>query len=107
MTNPTTQVSLTSVLQRTGKSIQTVLSVVDIVDDGVAIATNYMSRLKQEQLMEQEQKAVEFSNQLKVRKANATNEMLAASYQIGAKSLQIRALPEFEENISAFNELLK
>ena len=106
MTNPT-QVSLTSVLQRTGKSIQTVLSVVDIVDDGIAIATNYMSRIKQEQLKEQEQKANEFDNQLKVRKANAANDFKAASYQIGAKHRQIMALPEFDENIQAFEELIK
>ena len=107
MTNPTTQVSLTSVLQRTGKSFQTVLSVVDIVDDGIAIATNYMSRIKQEQLKEQEQKASEFDNNLKIRKANAMNDMKATSYQIGMKSRQIQALPEFEENINAFEELIK
>ena len=107
MTNPTTQVSLTSVLQRTGKSIQTVLSVVDIVDDGITIATNYMSRIKQEQLKEQEQKAVEFDNQLALRKVSAMNDFIAGSYQLGAKTRQLENLPEFQENIEAFNKLLK
>ena len=107
MTNPTTQVSLTSVLQRTGKSIQTVLSAVDIVDDGIAIATNYISRIKQEQLKEAEQKAVEFDNQLLIRKANAVLDMRAASYQIGTKARQLQELKEFDENVQAFNELLK
>ena len=107
MTNPTTQVSLTSVLQRTGKSIQTVLSVVDIVDDGITIATNYMSRIKQEQLKEQEQKAVEFSNQLALRKVSSMNDFIAGSYQLGAKTRQLENLPEFQENIEAFNKLLK
>ena len=107
MTNPTTQVSLTSVLQRTGKSIQTVLSVVDIVDDGITIATNYMSRIKQEQLKEQEQKAVEFDNQLALRKVSSMNDFIAGSYQLGAKTRQLENLPEFQENIEAFNKLLK
>ena len=107
MTNPTTQVSLKSVLQRTGKSIQTVLSMVDIVDDGLAIATNYVSRVKQEQLKEQEQQAVEFDNQLLIRKAASANEFKAAAFQVGSKARQLQSLPEYEENINAFEELIK
>ena len=107
MTTPTTQVSFSSVLKRAGKSVETVLSVVDIVDDGLAIATNYVSRVKQEQLKEQEQQAVEFDNQLLIRKAASANEFKAAAFQVGSKARQLQALPEYEENIQAFNELLK
>ena len=105
--NTTNQISLSSVLKRTGKTIETVLSVVDIADDAIAIATNYMHRVKEEQLKEEKQKAVEFDNQLKIREASAMNEFKAHSYQIGAKSRQLQSLPEYEENIQAFNELLK
>ena len=80
---------------------------VDIVDDGLAIATNYVSRVKQEQLKEQEQQAVEFDNQLKLRKAVAVTEFKAASYQVGLKYRQIQELPEFDDNINAFEELIK
>ena len=107
MTNPTTQVSFSSVLKRAGKSVETLLSVVDIVDDGITIATNYIARVKEEQLKEADQKRIEFDNQLKVRKASSMNEFMAASYQVGAKSRQMKALPEFEENIAAFEELIK
>ena len=107
MTNPTTQVSLSSVMKRAGKSVETVLSTIDILDDGIAIAANYMSRLKDEQLKEQEQKALEFSNQLKIRKASSANDLKAAGYQVGSKARQIESLPEYEENIKAFEELLK
>lgn len=107
MANPTNPVSLSSVLKRTGKSIETVLSVVDIADDAIAVASNYMARIKEEQLKEQEQKAIEFDNQLKIRKASAINDFKAAGYQVGAKARQIESLPEFEENLQAFNDLLK
>ena len=107
MSNPVTQVSLSSVLKRAGKSIETVLSVVDIVDDGITIASNYTTRIKSEQLKEQEQKALEFDNQLALRKVSAMTEYKAGSYQLGAKARQLQALPEYEENIEAFNNLLK
>ena len=107
MTNPTTQISISSVLKRAGKSVETVLSTVDIADDAMTIALNYMSRIKEEQLKEQELKAVEFDNQLAIRKANAVNEYRAAGYQIGNKAKQLSSLPDFEENIQAFNELIK
>lgn len=107
MANTATQVSFSSVLKRAGKSVETVLSVVDIADDAIAVASNYMSRLKDEQLKEQEQKSKEFDNQLKIRAANAEIEMKAVSYQIGNKAKQLEALPDFEENIEAFNNLLK
>ena len=107
MTNLNTQVSLSSVLKRAGKSIETALSVVDIADDAIAVATNYMARIKEEQLKEGELKSLEFANQLKIRKANAANDMKAIGYQIGAKARQIQSLPEFEENIEAFENLLK
>ena len=107
MANPTTQVSLSSVLKRAGKSIETALSVVDIVDDGITIATNYMASVKEEQLKEQEHKRLEFDNQLKIRKANAVNDFKAAGYQVGAKARQIEALPDYEENSQAFKNLLK
>ena len=103
----TTQVSLSSVLKRTGKSIETVLSVVDIVDDGISIATSYMARVKQEQLKESEQKAREFDQQLLLRKAGAANDFTAASYQVGSKARQLQSLPEFEDNLEAFRELTK
>lgn len=106
MTNPTTQVSFSSVLKRAGKSVETVLSVVDIADDAIAIATNYMSNIRQEQLKESEQKSLEFDNQLLIRKANAVNDLVASSYQIGAKARQLQSLPDFEENIQAFKELV-
>ena len=103
----TTQVSLSSVLKRTGKSIETVLSVVDIVDDGISIATSYMARVKQEQLKESEQKAREFDQQLLLRKAGASIDFTAASYQIGNKARQLQSLPEYEDNLEAFRELTK
>ena len=106
MTSPTT-VSLSSVLKRTGKSVETVLSVVDILDDTVAIATNYMVRIREEQTKESKQKALEFDNQLSLRKANAVNDFTAASYQIGSKARQLQSLPEYEENIQAFEQLTK
>ena len=105
--NTANQISFSSVLKRAGKSVETVLSVVDIADDGIAIATNYMSRIRQEQMKEQEQQALEFDNQLLIRKASATNEFKAQSYQVGAKARQLQSLPEYEENIQAFNDLLK
>ena len=105
--NTANQISFSSVLKRAGKSVETVLSVVDIADDAIAVATNYMHRVKEEQLKEQKQKAVEFDNQLKLREASAINEFKAQSYQIGSKSRQLQSLPEYEENIQAFNELLK
>ena len=103
----TTQVSLSSVLKRTGKSIETVLSVVDIVDDGISIATSYMARVKQEQLKESEQKAREFDQQLLIRKAGAKNDFTAAGYQIGSKARQLQSLPEYEDNLEAFEQLIK
>ena len=105
--NTANQISFSSVLKRAGKSVETVLSVADIVDDGIAIATNYTSRVRQEQLKEQEQQAIEFDNQLEVRKASAAIELQAVKYQIGAKSRQLQVMPEYEENIQAFNDLLK
>ena len=107
MTNPTTQISLSSVLKRTGKSIETVLSVVDIVDDGIAIATNYMARMKSEQLKASEHKAKQFDDQLKLQQAQSKLDFEAGSYQIGAKARQLKSLPEYEENTQAFNELIK
>ena len=106
MTSPNT-VSLSSVLKRTGRSIETILSAVDIVDDGISIATSYMARVKQEQLKESEQKAREFDQQLLLRKAVAVNDFKAASYQIGNKARQLQSLPEYEDNIAAFEQLTK
>ena len=105
--NTANQISFSSVLKRAGKSVETVLSVVDIADDAIAVATNYMHRVKEEQLAEQKQVAIEFANQLKLREASAVNEFKAQSYQIGSKARQLQALPEYEENIEAFNNLLK
>ena len=105
--NTANQISFSSVLKRAGKSVETVLSVVDIADDGIAIATNYMSRIRQEQMKEQEQQALEFDNQLLIRKAAAANEFKAAAFQVGSKARQLQALPEYEENVQAFNDLLK
>ena len=107
MTNPTTQVSLSSVLKRTGKSIETVLSVVDIVDDGIEIATNYIARIKTEQEKSSKVEAEEFDNNLALRTMEARNNFLAGKYQLGAKARQLENLPEFEENIKAFDELMK
>ena len=107
MTNPVTQVSFSSVLKRAGKSIETALSVVDIIDDGVTIATNYTSRIKAEQVKEQAQKEIEFDNNLALRKVAAAQEFMAGKYQLGAKARQLEALPEFEENIEAFNRLVR
>lgn len=107
MTTNMTTISFSSVLKRAGKSAETILSAVDIIDDGIGIATNYMSRIKEEQLKEAEQKAVEFDNQLALRKGSAMNEFIASSYQIGAKSRQIQSLPEYQENMEAFNNLIK
>ena len=107
MSNPTTQVSLSSVLKRTGKTVETLLSIADIVDDGISIATSYTSRIKQEQIKEQELKAVEFNNQLKLREVQSSLEYEASSYQLGSKARQLKALPEYEENMRAFEELLK
>ena len=105
MANPTTQVSLSSVLKRTGKSIETVLSVVDILSDGIDIASNYTSRIKEEQVKEQAQKAIEFDNNLALRKVAAANEFIAGAYQLGTKARQLESLPDYEENIAAFNKL--
>ena len=77
MANPVNQVSFSSVLKRAGKSIETALSVVDILSDGVDIATNYTSRIKEEQVKEQAQKAIEFDNNLALRKVAAENEFIA------------------------------
>ena len=107
MANPTTQVSLSSVLKRTGKSIETVLSVVDIISDGIDIATNYTSRIKEEQVKEQAQKAIEFDNNLALRKVASANEFIAGAYQLGAKSKKLESLPDYEENMEAFNKLLR
>ena len=107
MTNPTTQVSLSSVMKRAGKSVETVLSVVDILDDGITIASTYMSRVKEEQLKEQEQKMLEFDNELKLRKANAVIDFNASAFQIGNKARKLQTMNEYEENIQAFEELLK
>ena len=107
MANPTTQISISSVLKRTGKSIETVMSVVDILSDGIDIATNYTSRIKAEQMKEQEQLEVEFDNNLALRKIAAAHEFLAGKYQLGAKARQLEALPEFEENMEACNKLLR
>ena len=103
----TTKVSISSVLQRAGKSVETVLSVVDIADDGIAIATNYMSRIKSEQLKASKQKEVEFDNNLKLQQAQAELSFKANSYQVGNKARQLKTLPEYEENIQAFEELVK
>ena len=107
MNNPVTQVSFSSVLKRVGKSIETTLSVVDILSDGIDIATNYTSRIKEEQVKEQNQKAVEFDNNLALRQVAAENEFIAGKYQLGAKARQLENLPEYEENLAAFNKLLK
>lgn len=107
ITNPTNQVSLSSVLKRTGKTIETVLSVVDIVDDGIAVATNYMARVKSEQIKSSALKEVEFDNNLKIAEAEAEMRFKAQSYQLGAKARQLSSLPEYDENIQAFNNLLK
>ena len=107
MASPTTQISLSSVLKRTGKSIETVLSAVDILSDGIDIATNYTSRIKEEQVKEQAQKAIEFDNNLTLRKVAAAQEFMAGKYQLGAKARQLENLPEFEENMEAFNKLLR
>ena len=106
MTSPTT-VSLSSVLKRTGRSIETILSAVDIVDDGIAVATNYMARIREEQMKESKQKILEFDQQLLLRKASAMNEFKAGAYQIGNKSRQLQALPEYEDNVAAFEQLIK
>lgn len=103
----TTKVSFSSVLQRAGKSVETVLSVVDIADDAISVATNYMARLKAEQIKSSEQKAKEFDNNLKLQQAQATVDFRAGSYQIGAKARQLKSLPEYQENSEAFEELLK
>ena len=103
----TTKVSISSVLQRAGKSVETVMSVVDIADDAIAIATNYMARVKSEQLKSSEQKAKEFDNQLKLQQAQTELEYAAGAYQLGNKARQLKALPEYEDNRSAFEELLK
>ena len=107
MASPTTQISLSSVLKRTGKSIETALSVVDILSDGIDIATNYTSRIKEEQVKEQAQKAIEFDNNLALRKVAAENEFIAGKYQLGSKARQLENLPEFEENMEACNKLLR
>ena len=107
MASPTTQISLSSVLKRTGKSIETALSVVDILSDGIDIATNYTSRIKEEQRKEQTQRSIEFDNNLALRKVSAANEFLAAKYQLGAKTRQLKELTEFDENIQAFDELMR
>ena len=107
MANPVNQVSFSSVLKRAGKSIETALSVVDILSDGVDIATNYTSRIKEEQVKEQAQKAIEFDNNLALRKVAAENEFIAGKYQLGAKSRQLENLPEYEENMEAFNRLVR
>ena len=106
MTKPTT-VSLSSVLKRTGRSIETILSAVDIVDDGIAIATNYMARIREEQTKESKQKSLEFDQQLLLRKAGAANDFKAGAYQIGSKARQLQSLPEYEDNIQAFEQLVK
>ena len=106
MANPVNQASFSSVLKRAGKSIETALSVVDILSDGVDIATNYTSRIKEEQVKEQTQKAIEFDNNLALRKVAAENEFIAGKYQLGHKARQLKELPEFEENIRAFDELV-
>ena len=103
----TTKVSISSVLQRAGKSVETVMSVVDIADDAIAVATNYMARVKSEQLKSSEQKAKEFDNNLTLQQAQANVEFRAGSYQIGAKARQLQSLPEYDDNIQAFNELVK
>ena len=105
--NTANQISFSSVLKRAGKSVETVLSVVDIADDAIAVATNYIHRVKEEQLKEQKQIALEFDNQLLIRKAASANEFKAAAFQVGSKARQLQALPEYEENIQAFNDLLK
>ena len=102
-----TKISFSSVLQRAGKSVETVLSVVDIADDAIAVATNYMARVKSEQIKSSEQKAKEFDNQLKLQQAQANVDFRAGSYQIGAKARQLQSLPEYDDNIQAFNELIK
>ena len=107
ITNPATQVSLSSVLKRTGKTIETVLSAADLLDDSVAIATNYMARIKSEQLKESKIKEVEFDNNLKLAESQLEMNFKANAYQIGVKARQLESLPEYEENIEAFNKLLK
>ena len=107
MANPTTQVSFSSVLKRAGKSIETALSVVDLVDDGITIATTYMARIKSEQVKSSKQQELEFDNQLALQKVAAMNDFNAGKYQLGHKARQLKELPEFEENIQAFNELVK
>ena len=107
MANPVNQVSFSSVLKRAGKSIETALSVVDIVSDGIDIATNYTSRIKAEQVKEQAQLEVEFDNNLALRKIAAAQEFMAGKYQLGAKARQLENLPEFEENMEACNKLLR
>lgn len=107
ITNPTSQVSLSSVLKRTGKTIETVLSVVDIVDDGIAVATNYMARIKTEQIKSSALKEIEFDNNLKIEEAEIDMRFKANSYQLGAKAKQLASLPEYEENLAAFNNLLR
>ena len=107
ITNPATQISISSVLKRTGKTIETVLSAADLLDDGMTIATNYMARIKSEQIKESKLKELEFDNNLKLAESQLEMNFKANAYQIGAKARQLENLPEYEENISAFKKLLK
>ena len=107
MTNPTTQISLSSVMKRTGKTIETILSAADIADDAIAIATNYMNRIREEQIKSSVQKSREFDLNLKLQEAQSEINYKANAYQLGSKIKQLENLPEFEENMEAFNKLLK
>ena len=107
ITNPATQISISSVLKRTGKTIETVLSAADLLDDGMTIATTYMARIKSEQIKESKLKELEFDNNLKLAEASLDMNFKAQAYQIGSKARQLSGLPEFDENIEAFKNLLK
>ena len=66
-----------------------------------------MARIKSEQIKESKLKELEFDNNLKLAEASLDMNFKAQAYQLGAKAKQLENLPEYEENIEAFKNLLK
>lgn len=88
-------------------AVESVLSIVDIVEDSVSIATGYLSEFRTKQELEASVRMDKFHKDLNIQQATNAVEYEADAYKLGNKAKQLRDLPNFEENIQAFNELLK
>lgn len=99
--------SIKSTFSKGLTAVESVLSVVDIVDDSVSIATGYLKEFRTKQELEAAVRMDKFHKDLLIQQASNTVEYEADMYKLGSKAKQLRELPNFQENVQAFNDLLK